>query len=163
MYGHYTCRTSTLRRSTVHQGDFSDLVSLHFLPSCTMVGIPSTALLAQPSPDTLLAVAGLYLQLEKWNKWYISHARLGLLGDVDSADRNVLGLLPASVHTGQRVLPEQFVTWNTILSPRRQDAIYLMHICLVATIRSSVHTMISMLSARSVFTDVKYHHWMWVA
>ena len=118
MYGHYTCRTSTLRRSTVHQGDFSDLVSLHFLPSCTMVGIPSTALLAQPSPDTLLAVAGLYLQLEKWNKWYISHARLGLLGDVDSADRNVLGLLPASVHTGQRVLPEQFVTWNSILSDR---------------------------------------------
>ena len=59
-----SCHTSTLRRSTVHQGDFSDLVSVHFLPSCTMVGIPSTALEAHPSPDTLLAVAGLYLQLE---------------------------------------------------------------------------------------------------
>ena len=65
------CLTWTLRRSTVHQGDFSDLVSVHFLPSWTMVGMPSTALEGQPSPATLLALAGLYLQLAgKCNKWY---------------------------------------------------------------------------------------------
>ena len=33
-------------------------------------------------------------------KQMISHARMLLLGDIDSADRNVLCLLPASVHTG---------------------------------------------------------------
>jgi len=57
-----TCFTAcTVRRSTVHQGDFSCLVSVHFLPSCTMVGTPSTAFLASPSPASLLATAGLYL------------------------------------------------------------------------------------------------------
>ena len=43
-------------------------------------------------------------------KQMISHARLGLLGDIDSADRKLLCLLPASLHAGQLVLPEQFVT-----------------------------------------------------
>ena len=60
--------TWTVRRSTVHQGLFSDLVSEHFLPSCTMVGIPSTALPATPSPASLLASAGLYLRWENWMK-----------------------------------------------------------------------------------------------
>ena len=62
---HYFTITCTESKSTVHQGDCSLLVSVHFLPSCTMVATPSTALEAPPPTVSLDAVVGLYLGREE--------------------------------------------------------------------------------------------------
>ena len=60
-----TCLTAwTVRRSTAHQGDFSDWVSVHLRPSWTVVTVPSTALAAGPPVASLLELAGLYLYKE---------------------------------------------------------------------------------------------------
>ena len=61
---HYISLTCTESKSTVHQGDCSLLVSVHFLPSCTMVATPSTAFEAPPPTVSLEAVVGLYLRRE---------------------------------------------------------------------------------------------------
>ena len=58
---HYYTITCTESKSTVHQGDCSLLVSVHFLSSCTMVATPSQALDAPPPTVSLEAVMGLYL------------------------------------------------------------------------------------------------------
>ena len=53
------CTGTDSKRSTVHQGDFSDCVSVHFLPSWTVDVLPSTAFWGCPPLATLEAEAGL--------------------------------------------------------------------------------------------------------
>ena len=114
MYGHYTCHLVIL--------SYLNLEKIYSPPGRLLrLGLGTLSSLVHDGWDTIHrvgrpplsrhAAGGCWLvsRIRKV-KQMISHARLALLGDIDSADWNVLCLPPASVHTGELVLPEQFVT-----------------------------------------------------
>ena len=103
-------------------------LGLGTLSSLVHDGWDSIHSIASPAFSWHAAGGGWLVSAIRKVKQMIRHARLVLLGDVDSADSNVLCLLPAPIHTWKLLLSKEFVTWNNIPSAScRQATIYLMH------------------------------------
>ena len=101
MYGHYTCQLSYLNLEKIYSPPGRLLrLGLATLSSLMDDGWDTIHSIASPALSWHAAGSCWLVSTIRKVKQMISHARLGLLGDIDSADRNVLCLLPASVYTG---------------------------------------------------------------